>query len=155
MQRRTFIRNTAVALAGSTLPWSVNAQAESHLIYISPFKSNGELSRCQAEVWYVQDGTDMVVVTASNAWRARAIAQGLTRAQVWVGDVGQWQRSDGEYKNLPSTVASGAQVDDTMEHARVLQIFGSKYADEWGTWGPRFSNGLADGTRVMLRYRPA
>ena len=73
---------------------------------------------------------------------------------LWVGDVGQWQRSDGEYKNLPSLVASGGHVEDAAEQARVLQIFGSKYADEWGTWGPRFSNGLADGSRVMLRYQP-
>ena len=90
-----------------------------------------------------------------NAWRARAIGRGLAKSQVWVGDVGQWQRSDGKYKNLPSLVANGSQVDDALEHVRVLEIFGGKYADEWGTWGPRFRNGLADGSRVLLKYQPA
>ena len=159
MQRRTFIRNTSILLTGAVLPWSAygvgEEQQESPLIYISPFKSDGDLSRCQAEVWYAQDGADMYVVTASNAWRARAVAQGLQRTQIWVGDVGQWQRSGGGYKNLPSLQATGSRVDDGQEHARLLEIFGAKYAAEWGSWGPRFRNGLADGTRVMLRYQPA
>ena len=37
---------------------------------------------------------------------------------------------------------------------RALEAFGAKYADEWGSWGPRFRDGLADGSRVLLRYRP-
>lgn len=156
MQRRTFIRNSSVLLAGAALPWSAfgAGQAESPLIYISPYKTNGDLSRCQAEVWYAQDGADMYVVTASNAWRARAISAGLQRTKIWVGDVGPWQRSGGGYKNLPALQANGAQINDAAQHARLLQIFGAKYADEWGSWGPRFRNGLADGSRVMLRYQP-
>ena len=157
MQRRTFIRNSGLILAGAALPWSVQAgaktEAEPHLIYLSPVRSDGKLSSCQAEVWYAQDGADMFVVTASNAWRARAISRGLLSTQVWVGDVGQWQRSGGKYKDLPSLTASGSQVDDAAEQARILEKFGAKYSDEWGTWGPRFRRGLTDGSRVMLRYR--
>jgi len=155
MKRRSFVRNSSLLLAGAALPWTAHGESESHLIYISPFKSDGALSRCQAEVWYVQDGADMYVVTASNAWRARAISRGLQRTQVWVGDVGQWQRSGGRYKNLPALQASGSRIDDAVEQVRLLEKFGAKYSDEWGTWGPRFRNGLADGSRVMLRYQPA
>ena len=155
MQRRTFVRNGVLAAAAAALPWRASADEEAHLIYISPLKTDGALSRCQAEVWYVRDGADMVVVTAADAWRARAIAGGLKQTQVWVGDVGQWQRSGGRYKKLPGLVANGGFVEDAVEQVRLLEKFGGKYADEWGTWGPRFRNGLADGSRVMLRYQPA
>ena len=152
MNRRQFIISASVLAAGSSLP--VLAAKESAVIYLSPIKSNGELSRCQAEVWYVQDGRDMVVVTAHDAWRARALERGLAETQVWVGDVGLWQRSGGKYKSLPSVRARGSMIDDDNAHARLLKKFGSKYYTEWGTWGPRFKEGLEEGSRVMLRYSP-
>ena len=159
MNRRTFLHHGGVAaVAALTAPWlSAVAQAadESALIYLSPFKSNGALSQCQAEVWYVQDDADMCVVTANNAWRARAVRQGLSKTQVWVGDVGQWQSSDGRYKSLPAMNAQASIEGDPIEHARLLQKFGAKYDREWSSWGPRFKKGLADGSRVLLRYQPA
>ncbi len=127
----------------------------SPLIYLSPIKTNGGVSRCQAEVWYAALGERMYVVTDAKAWRARAVQQGLTQATIWVGDVGLWQRSDGKYKQLPSFQANGALADDATEHDAVLQHMSRKYAAEWDTWGPRFRKGLADGSRVMLRYAPA
>lgn len=154
MQRRTFIKQGALLAGASLVPGILRAAQESDLIYLSPLKSNGALSSCQAEVWFVQDGSDMYVVTANNAWRARAIAKGLTKTQVWVGDVGQWQSSDGKYKDLPALQANASQVDDPAEHSRLLTKFGSKYSSEWGSWGPRFKRGLADGSRVLLRYQP-
>ena len=96
----------------------------------------------------------MYVVTASDAWRAKAVQKGLTRTQVWVGDVGQWQGANGRYKDLPGHIASASIVDDEQTHARLLEIFGNKYSREWGSWGPRFKRGLANGSRVCLRYTP-
>ena len=96
----------------------------------------------------------MYVVTDTRAWRAQAIRVGLTRTQVWVGDVGLWQRSNGRYRNLPSLTAAGSQIDDAITHAQALTVFADKYAAEWGSWGPRFKRGLADGSRVLLRYQP-
>ena len=154
MQRRTFMRQSALLAAGALLPGIGQAAQQSPLIYISPFKSNGALSRCQAEVWFVQDNQQFYVVTAQDAWRAEAVRQGLTQTQIWVGDVGQWQRSDGRYKQLPKLQAQAELVQDASAHARLLETFGAKYASEWGSWGPRFERGLADGSRVMLRYTP-
>ena len=154
MQRRTFIKQGALVAGAAMVPGVLRAEREPHLIYLSPLKSNGALSRCQAEVWYVQDGSDMYVVTANNAWRARAVGKGLTKTQVWVGDVGQWQSSGGKYKELPAMQANASQVDDPAEHARLLTKFGAKYSSEWSSWGPRFKRGLADGSRVLLRYQP-
>lgn len=134
--------------------WS-EALAESELIYVTPLHRDGRESTCQAEVWFVASGDAAYVVTASDAWRARAVRRGLTRARVWVGDVGVWTDSAGGYRQLPRADAEAALIDDPAEHARVLEIFGGKYSLEWIIWGPRFRNGLADGSRVMLRYRPA
>ena len=68
--------------AGSLLlPRLSLAATESNLIYISPIRSDGKLSRCQAEVWFVGEGQDFYVVTATDAWRSRAVKQGLTGAR--------------------------------------------------------------------------
>ncbi len=154
LNRREFFTAVGVGAAALAIPGLSRAEDESQLIYLSPLKSNGALSRCQAEVWYVQDGTDMCVVTAADAWRARAIEQGLNQTQIWVGNVGLWHNADGKYKALPSLAAVGSVERDAVQHAQLLEKFGAKYSAEWGTWGPRFQKGLADGSRVMLRYSP-
>ena len=155
MQRRQFLIGTgATALLATAPGLALAAAEESEWIYLSPFKSDGNLSRCQAEVWFVGDGGNYYVVTASSAWRAEAARRGLTRTQVWVGMAGMWQRSNGAYLKLPSLQAEASLVGDAVEHARLLTQFGEKYSGEWGSWGPRFKNGLADGSRVMLKYQP-
>ena len=157
MNRRQFIQSSGLAIAAASggIAGLAHATAESALIYLSPLQSNGALSRCQAEVWFVSDGPDMCVVTDKDAWRAKAVEQGLAPTQVWVGDVGLWQKSDGAYKNLPSMRAGASFERNADKHAQLLSVFGRKYAREWDTWGPRFKKGLADGSRVMLRYTPA
>jgi hypothetical protein len=131
------------------------ALAATDLVYLSPLKADGAESRCQAEVWFVADGTDIFVVTATGAWRARAIRGGQPHARIWIGNLGVWTRTEGRYRTLAQVDAVGTFVEDEIEQARVLDLFGSKYPFSWLRWGPRFRNGLADGSRVMLRYRPA
>jgi len=135
-------------------PALTEALVATDLIYLTPIRADGTESRCQAELWFASDGTDIYVVTAAAAWRARAVADGLDRARIWVGDLGVWTRTDGRYRNLPQVEASAAFVTDSGEHARVLKLFGSKYPLGWVLWGPRFRRGLANGSRVMLRYQP-
>ncbi len=130
------------------------AMAESQLIYLTPLQSSGAESRCQAEIWYALHEGAMYVVTATDAWRTEAVRRGLTRARVWVGDVGNWRRADGRYRNLPAVEATASVEMDAARHEQVLGAMGEKYADEWSTWGPRFRNSLADGSRVMLKYQP-
>ena len=126
---------------------------KSGLIYLTPIKSNGENSRCQAEVWFVHHGGDVYVVTKSDAWRTEALRRGLTRARIWIGEFGPWTSAKGQYLSAPTLVVTGAIEQDTNLQADVLNGFGAKYASEWGTWGPRFRDGLSDGSRAMLRYR--
>ncbi len=126
---------------------------ESDLIYLAPIRTDGRESRCQAEVWFVHHESDLYVITASEAWRAQAIGKGLTRTHIWVGDVGAWGDSNGAYRELPQIEAVGSQVKDAESQNSVLNAMGDKYSLEWFVWGPRFRNGLADGSRVMLRYQ--
>jgi hypothetical protein len=141
--------------AAGTGPSLDAALAESDLVYVTPLRADGQESRCQAEVWFAADGGDAVVVTASDAWRARAVDAGLNRARIWVGEVGVWSESNGGYRDLPGATAQVTRVQDPAEHTRLLALFGDKYSLEWVIWGPRFRKGLADGSRVMLRYHPA
>lgn len=134
-----------------TLQQSIDA---SDLIYITPIRSDGQESRCQAEVWFVPHGTDLYVVTAAAAWRAQAIIKGLMRARVWIGEVGVWGRSNGRYKTLPRIEASATHITAADTKEKILAGYGKKYPVSWLVYESRFRNGLADGSRVMLRYRP-
>ena len=159
--RRTVLAwgSSALALGGTArFVWGNDtslhrAVEESNLIYLTPIRSDGSESRCQAEVWFVPEGSDLYVVTDSSTWRAHAPRLGLDRARVWVGDLGQWGDTDGRYRSLPQleTVVSYVRAADVQK--RVLDRFGKKYSAEWAVWGPRWRSGLADGSRVMLRYQ--
>lgn len=159
MDRRYFLK-TATALGGMGLvnptmadPIKMGLQA-SDLVYLSPLKSNGKESACQAEIWFAYDGASIYVCTGSESWRAVAPTLGLAMTRMWVGDLGQWQDTDGEYKNLPSMLAKASIESSQEEQTRVLELFGDKYRLSWLVWGRRFRKGLADGSRKMLKYQP-
>ncbi len=156
-------RRTLLAAGGAALAWMPLARgnnslrasmAESWLIYLTPLQTNGAESRCQAEIWFMlQDGA-LYVVTSTDAWRTQAILRGLDRARIWVGNVGNWRRANGRYRNLPVVDATASVESDATRREQVLVAMGDKYAEEWSVWGPRFRNSLADGSRVMLKYLP-
>ncbi len=159
LSRRRYLTFTAAAAAVAATPLlraaGLPAAADdSDLIYLTPLRPDGSESRCQAEVWFVRDSNDLIVVTAADAWRARAVGAGLTRTRIWVGDVGVWD-AQARYKALPEVLATARLERDADAHARLLDVFGDKYSLEWMVWGPRFRKGLADGSRVMLRYQLA
>jgi hypothetical protein len=159
IDRRTLLKFSMTGLAVAALPvrlWADAAKgmAESALIYITPLKQDGSESSCQAEVWFQLHDGAMYVVTSSKAWRAVAVGKGRSSARVWVGDVGQWKSADGKYRALPVVTTQAALVGDKGVQTAVLAKMGAKYSAEWSTWGPRFNDGLADGSRVMLRYTP-
>ncbi len=166
LSRRTFLEGAVAASGALLLPrWARSEEAalsqaarkgiaESPLIYVSPLRGDGSESACHGEVWFVADGTDLLVVTTEDRWRAVAVTRGLESARIWVGDFGPWKKSD-QFKSGPSFVAKVALVSkDAPEVERALNAFGAKYPDDWENYGPRFRNGMKDGSRVMLRYRP-
>ena len=157
IRRRTLLIGAvaapAVAIAARSLADAPTALATSKLVYLTPLKSNGEESRCKAEIWFAYHGGDVFVVTQADAWRAQAVRQGLTRARLWVGEFGVWSSADDAFRQAPELMASASLVADAAEQAPVLEAMGGKYAEDgWNSWGPRFREGLENGERVMLRY---
>ena len=125
----------------------------SQLVYMTPIKSNGEESRCKAEIWFSHHEGDVFVVTPPETWRARAVDKGLTKARLWVGEFGVWTQSDGAFREAPEFMATASIESEGEVHEQVLSAMGEKYAQTgWGRWGQRFKDGLADGSRVMIRY---
>ena len=147
-----FARAEGVALSAAARA----ALGTSPLIYVNPHKRDGSESRCHSEVWFVQDGDAALVVTGADRWRAQAIQKGLDRARVWVGDYGVWdpRGKSNAYQAAPSFLAQATLETSPAQHDHALVLFGSKYTEDWGSWGPKFKNGLADGTRVLIRYAP-
>lgn len=131
------------------------ALGSSPLLYLSPLRRDGTESRCHAEVWFAGAGADAWVVTSAEAWRARSIGMGLTRARLWVGDHGRWDASGKTqaFRALPTFLAEARRETTQAAHDHALVLFGTKYTREWSSWGPRFKKGLAEGSRVLIRYR--
>ncbi|MDH3686012.1 MAG: hypothetical protein OEP95_07290 [Myxococcales bacterium] len=168
LDRRQFLRATGFAGAAILLPPGLvradtgplseaarAALSESPLVYISPLQKSGAESECHGEVWFVTDGDDVLLCTAADGWRARAVKGGLTRARLWVGDYGVWKRAGGKFREAPTYDSDAVFDADAAVREKALEAFGKKYPDEWAKWGPRFRDGLADGSRVLIRYKPA
>lgn len=158
--RRTLIAGAALAPAltllgrASLAAPAAAALKTSKLVYLTPLASNGEESRCKAEIWFAYAQGDIFVVTPADAWRAQAVRRGLTRTRLWVGEFGVWTAADSAFRQAPELLAAAALETDAEVQAHILDALGDKYAaDGWRAWGPRFRNGLADGSRVMIRYR--
>jgi len=171
LSRRAFLRGAAMLSGAVWLPASLARSRDagfrvsgatraaietSKLIYLTPIRSDGSESACHAEVWFCPDGADLLVVTKAGLWRSEAVKRGRDRARIWVGDFGVWKRSNGAFRNAPSFLAQAEHVSsDAKAVERTLKAMSAKYAEEgWSTYGPRFKEGLADGSRVLLRYRP-
>jgi hypothetical protein len=175
LSRRSFVQGSVVvgggallgllpampaAAAGGLNAATRKATEQSPLIYVSPLRSDGSESQCHAEIWFARDpgsqADELMVVTPPERWRSRAVKQGLERARIWVGDHGVWKSSGEKFRSSPSFVAQASLLaKDDPAVARVLEAMSTKYATTgWSKWGPRFQKGLADESRVMVRYRP-
>ena len=157
----TLSRRQVLALCGSLPLLQPMALGDTHtqvletspFAYISPVKSNQALSRCQAEVWYVRFKGALYVCSDTVSWRVKAVSQGLVQARLWLGDVGDWDKSNQAYLRLPTYTANADIVSEATLWDELMPLFGEKYPLEWLLWRASFRNGLADGSRTMIRYR--
>jgi hypothetical protein len=167
LDRRQFIRSAGLTAAALLLPprfaradagplseAARTALSESPLVYISPLKTDGTESECHGEVWFVTDGDDVLLCTGALGWRARALEGGMARARLWVGDYGVWKQAGGKFREAPTFDATAVFEAAASKREEALEAFGQKYPDEWSKWGPRFRDGLANESRVLIRYRP-
>ena len=116
--------------------------ASSTFVYISSTRKDGSLSR-PAEIWFLWHKGSVYVASAPTTWRVRRIRWGRPQAKIWIG------KPDG-----PSFTATGAVVDEPEARAVLLDTFARKYASGWKRWEESFRTGLADGSRVLVRYTP-
>jgi hypothetical protein len=173
--RREFLQRLGAVVAGSavtglglSLPARRAAAAppalskrlleESPFAYISPLLANGQESRCHGEVWYAWIDDAVVVTVASDRWKAAALAKGYDRARVWIGDHGRWKTWSG---GRNEAFLQGARFDARVDKAddpglieTLLSAYARKYPSEIDQWRDKMRAGAADGSRVLLRYRP-
>jgi hypothetical protein len=108
-------------------------------------------------VWFGWIDGAVVITTAADSWKGRALGRGLDRARVWVGDHGRWKRlvgRDEAFRQAPSFEARAEAVKDEALLERLLATFDKKYPEEIGKWRDRMRRGHADGTRLLIRYTP-
>jgi hypothetical protein len=135
----------------------VRALDTSRYVYVSPLKGDGSESRCHAEVWFAWIDGAAVTIVASDRWKARAVARGLDRARIWVGDHGRWKGLLGRneaFRRAPSFEARATAVRDDALLDHLLVAYERKYPDEIESWRDRMRSGHADGSRVLIRYEP-
>jgi hypothetical protein len=99
----------------------------------------------------------VVVTVARDGWKARAVARGLDRARIWVGDHGRWKRLGIEsdaFRGAPHFDARAERVQDPALLERLLSAYDRKYPQEIARWRERMRQGYRDGSRALLRYTP-
>ncbi len=147
-----------VAAHHESIPLPTALLERSPFVYISPLLANGAESTCHAEVWYAWLDGSVIVTVASDRWKAGALAQGLHRARIWVGDYGRWKswlgRPDEAFKDAPHFDARAEKVEGPKHVERLLTAYEAKYPDEIANWRNIMRSGNADGSRMMIRYTP-
>ena len=111
-------------------------------VYISSTRKDGNLSR-PAEIWFLWHKGSVYVASAPTSWRAKRIRWGRPDAKIWVG------KPDG-----PSFLATGAIVNEPDVLPVLFKTFAQKYSERWSSYEESFRKGLADGSRVLIRYKP-
>lgn len=136
-----------------------SALRQSPFVYVSPLLADGSESRCHGEIWFAWLDGAVVAISARSTWRVRALARGLGRARIWVGNYGRWKTLLGVGRNdafraAPHFEARGAIVHDAKLLERLMAAYRSKYGAEFSSWEPRMRRGYASGERVLIRYVP-
>jgi hypothetical protein len=166
LTRRELVQLAAAGVAA--LAWPQRSRAalspevtglleRSGFVYVSPLQSDGSESRCHGEVWYGWLDGRVVLITSKTSWKARALARGLVRTRIWVGDHGRVGRvlgSGDAYRAAPSFEASAARSEDAGLLERLMTIYRRKYPAEIASWEPRMRSGFATGERLLIAYSP-
>ena len=166
ISRREVIRLGLGAVAALAWPGRSNAAGlgadvtkllrKSGFVYVSPLLGSGAESRCHGEVWFGWLDRSVVLITSQESWKARALARGLSRARVWVGDHGRVGRVLGRdaFRAAPSFEARARQEKAAAVLDRLMAVYRTKYSDEIGSWEPRMRSGFTSGERILIRYEP-
>jgi hypothetical protein len=150
-------RRLLAAAPGGVSPELEAALANSPYVYLSPLRKDGSESSCHGEVWFAWLDGAVVMICATTSWKARAVARGLERARLWVGDYGRWKAigiQNNAFRSGPSFLARASASRDRALLDRLLAAYDGKYPAEIGKWRERMRSSFEDGSRVLLRYVP-
>lgn len=127
--------------------------------YISPMQSNGDESTCHGEVWFAWIDDRVVIVTARDSWKAKALAAGLSKTYLWVGNYGRWKgwfgRRNTLFQAAPRLVGRAAESRDPKLLDRLLAQFAVKYPHEFNDWAQEQREGFHENRRTLIVYELA
>jgi hypothetical protein len=134
--------STVPANSGSLSPELQKELESSKHVYIQSTRADGSLSKA-AEIWFMYHKGAVWVCSETTSHRVKRIQAGKTGAKIAVG------KSDG-----PSFTAKGSIVKDAEVNKVLFETFAKKYASGWTSYEKEFQNGLADGSRTLVKYDP-
>lgn len=131
------------AHSASLSPELQKALDSSKYVYIQSERKGGALGK-PAEIWFMQHDGAVWVASPVTTHRVKRIQAGQKKAKIAVG------KPDG-----PSFDATGSVVKDAEVNKVLFDAFAKKYADGWSSYEKQFRDGLADGSRALIKYEPA
>ena len=130
------------AQSASLSPELQKALDSSKYVYIQSSRKDGTLGKT-AEIWFMHYKGAVWVASPIITHRVKRIQAGQTKAKVAIG------KPDG-----PSFTAKGSLVKDPEVNKVLFENFAKKYTDGWSSYGKSFQDGLADGSRALIKYEP-
>lgn len=133
---------TSPAHSSSLSPELQKALESSKYVYVQSTRENGELGKA-AEIWFLYHNGAVWVCSPTTTHRVKRVQAGKTQAKIAVG------KADG-----PTFTAKGSLVKDEAVNKVMFETFAKKYADGWSSYEKQFKEGLANGSRTLVRYDP-
>jgi len=109
-------------------------------VYIQSTRKDGKLGK-PAEIWFFRHNDAVWVCSPTTTHRVKRIKAGQTKAKIAIG------KPDG-----PSFNAKGSIVKDPEVNKVMFESFAKKYSDGWSSYEKQFKDGLADGSRTLVKY---
>lgn len=134
---------TVPARGASLSPELQKALESSKYVYVQSARKDGKLGK-PAEIWFMYYKDAVWVASPVTTYRVKRIQAGQTTAKIAIG------KADG-----PAFNAKGALVKDPEANQAMFDAFAKKYAGSWSSYEKQFRDGLADGSRALIKYDPA
>jgi len=128
--------------SASLSPELQKALDSSEYVYIQSARKDGTLGK-PAEIWFMHHQGAVWVASPVTTYRVKRIQASQTNAKVWIG------KTDG-----PAFDAKGSIVKDPEVNKALFESFAKKYSSGWSSYEEQFRSGLADGSRVLIKYEP-
>jgi hypothetical protein len=130
------------AHSGSLSAEQQKALESSKYVYIQSTRADGSMSKA-AEIWFMYHNGAVWVCSPTTTHRVKRIQAGKTEAKIAIG------KPDG-----PSFKAKGSLVKDAEANKALYESYAKKYADGWSSYEKQFKEGLANGSRTLVKYDP-